>query len=61
MKGLGTNEKQLIRVIVIRSEVDMQDIKKRFEVMYGQTLKEWIEDDTSGNFKNALLALIQEY
>lgn len=43
MKGLGTNDSQLIRIIVTRSENDMQDIKQTFRRMYGEPLEDWIE------------------
>lgn len=43
MKGLGTNDKQLIRLVVTRSEIDMQDIKTTFYSKYGKTLKSFIE------------------
>lgn len=43
MKGLGTNDSQLIRVVVTRSEIDMQDIKSTFFSKYGKTLKSFIE------------------
>ncbi|XP_055390275.1 annexin B11 isoform X1 [Condylostylus longicornis] len=60
MAGLGTNDRQLIRVIITRSEIDMKDIKVTFEKMYGKSLKSWIKGDTSGDYKHALYALIGE-
>ncbi|XP_054728599.1 annexin B11 isoform X1 [Anastrepha obliqua] len=60
MAGIGTNDKQLIRVIITRSEIDMADIKAQFERMYGKSLKSWIKGDTSGHYKHALYALVGE-
>lgn len=39
MQGMGTNDDQLIRLIVARSEIDMDDIKKEYEKMYCKSLK----------------------
>ncbi|CAJ0597528.1 unnamed protein product [Cylicocyclus nassatus] len=58
MKGLGTNDNDLIRVLVNRSEVDLQLIKEIFEVMYDKTLADMIKGDTSGQYRDALLALV---
>lgn len=43
MKGIGTNDKQLIRLIVTRSEIDLNDIKVAFERLYGKSLANWIQ------------------
>ncbi|XP_043659429.1 annexin B11 isoform X2 [Drosophila teissieri] len=60
MAGIGTNDTQLIRVIITRSEIDMTDIKAAFERLYGKSLKSWIKGDTSGHYKHALYALVGE-
>ncbi|KAM7349883.1 annexin B11 isoform 1-T3 [Cochliomyia hominivorax] len=60
MAGIGTNDKQLIRVVITRCEIDMGDIKAAFERMYGKSLKSWIKGDTSGHYKHALYALVGE-
>lgn len=60
MAGLGTNDKSLIRLVVMRHEVDMVDIKKEFFEKYGKTLKSFIQGDTSGDYRNTLYALIGE-
>lgn len=43
MKGLGTSDKQLIRIIVSRCEKDMIQIKEEFERAYKQPLELWIK------------------
>ncbi|XP_032594063.1 annexin B11 isoform X2 [Drosophila grimshawi] len=60
MAGIGTNDKQLIRVIITRCEIDLADIKVAFERLYGKSLKSWIKGDTSGHYKHALYALVGE-
>lgn len=39
----GTDEAQLTRIIVTRSEIDLMDIKSAFERIVGESLKVWIE------------------
>ncbi|XP_057591137.1 annexin A8 [Hippopotamus amphibius kiboko] len=58
MKGAGTRDGTLIRNIVSRSEIDLNHIKCQFEKMYGKTLSSMIMEDTSGDYKNALLNLV---
>lgn len=42
MKGLGTNDATLIRLIVTRSEIDLGDIKDKFFELYNESLAQWI-------------------
>ncbi|XP_065072475.1 annexin B10-like [Ochlerotatus camptorhynchus] len=58
MDGLGTDDTTLIRIIVSRSEIDLQDIKVEYEKMYNKTLLSAVTSETSGDYKKALCALI---
>lgn len=60
MIGLGTDDKSLIRLVVTRSEIDMEDVKVEFQKKYGKSLKSFIKGDTSGCYRKALLVLIGE-
>lgn len=57
MKGSGTRDKDLIRVMVSRSEVDMNEMKAHYKRLYGKTLRQAILDDTKGDYETILLAL----
>ncbi|KFP51019.1 Annexin A8 [Cathartes aura] len=57
LKGAGTDDGTLIRVIVSRSEVDLNLIKAEFKHIAGKSLSSMILDDTSGDYKTALLNL----
>lgn len=59
MKGAGTDDRTLIRIITTRSENDMVLVKQEFEKAYGQTLEHHIADETSGDYKRILLGLCQ--
>ncbi|GAB1607080.1 annexin A4-like, partial [Argonauta hians] len=58
-KGLGTNDTNLIRVIVSRCEIDMVQIKQAYFHLFGQTLADCVKGDTSGDYRNLLVALIK--
>ena len=60
MKGLGTKDTILIRVIVSRDEIDMYRIKRYYKQLYNIEMYEKIKDDTSGDYRNLLLELIGE-
>ncbi|KAM5575611.1 annexin D5-like [Rosa sericea] len=58
MKGLGTDDSTLLRVIVSRAEIDLQYIKAEYQKKYGKSLGDAVRSETSGNYKDFLLALI---
>ncbi|XP_043931585.1 annexin A6 isoform X2 [Protopterus annectens] len=57
MKGMGTADNTLIRIMVSRSEIDMLDIREEFRSLYEKSLHSMIKSDTSGEYKRALLKL----
>ncbi|XP_043095640.1 annexin A3-like [Puntigrus tetrazona] len=54
MKGVGTDETTLTRVMVSRGEVDMLDIRAEFKKLYKHSLYKEIGSDTSGNYGDCL-------
>ncbi|XP_026153410.1 annexin A1-like [Mastacembelus armatus] len=57
MKGAGTSEEKLTRVLVSRSEVDLKKILDEYKAMYGISLQEHLVKETSGHYQKALLGL----
>ncbi|XP_069481925.1 annexin A1-like [Ambystoma mexicanum] len=57
MKGSGTQDKKLIRIMVSRSAIDMPEIKTNFKRMYGKKLNQAIMDETKGDYETILVAL----
>nr|AAB51186.1 annexin X [Drosophila melanogaster] len=58
MNGAGTDDATLIRIIVSRSEIDLETIKQEFEQIYNRTLHSAVVAETSGDYKRALTALL---
>lgn len=56
--GLGTDDETLISTIVLRSEIDLMDIMIDYERMFGVTLQDDVRGDTSGDYENILLKII---
>lgn len=57
MKGCGTKDAALIRVMVSRSEVDLKDIEAEYKAKYGMSLYSAILKETKGDYEKILLAL----
>jgi len=60
MKGVGTNEEKLNSIIATRTRAQLQAIKKTFIDKYSKSLEHWIKGETSGNYEEVLLALIDD-
>uniref|UniRef100_A0A4W4F856 Annexin n=1 Tax=Electrophorus electricus TaxID=8005 RepID=A0A4W4F856_ELEEL len=58
MKGAGTDEDTLIRIIVGRSEVDLETIKDMYLEKYDMTLKDALNSECGGDFKRLLVAIL---
>jgi len=57
MKGAGTDDDTLIRVMVTRSEVDMMEIRADFRRLFACSLHSMIKGDTGGDYRKALLLI----
>ncbi|CAH8620673.1 unnamed protein product [Heterobilharzia americana] len=60
MYGLGTREDTLIRIVCLRCENDMNTLKSMYREFFGKPLIEAVREDTSGDFRKLLLALLGE-
>ncbi|CAK9324035.1 unnamed protein product [Citrullus colocynthis] len=58
MKGMGTDDSTLIRIIVTRTEIDMQYIKTEYHKKYKKTLHDAVHSETSGSYRDFLLSLL---
>ena len=58
VKGLGTKDHLLIRVIVSRSEIDIPQIKQYYKQLFGKDMYEDIKNDISGDYRTLLLGII---
>ncbi|XP_023679461.1 annexin A13 [Paramormyrops kingsleyae] len=58
MQGVGTDEDTLVRIIVGRSEIDLETIKDMYLEKYDVSLKDALRSECSGDFKRLLLAIL---
>uniref|UniRef100_K7FW24 Annexin n=1 Tax=Pelodiscus sinensis TaxID=13735 RepID=K7FW24_PELSI len=57
LKGAGTDEFTLNRIMVSRSEIDLLDIRAEYKKLYGCSLYSAIKSDTSGDYETTLLRI----
>ncbi|XP_070545038.1 annexin A7-like [Ptychodera flava] len=57
MKGLGTDDKTLVRILVSRCEKDLVQIKREYFKMFKVPIAKSIAGDTSGDYRAMLLAI----
>ena len=59
MKGFGTDEKSLIRVLATKNPVEVNSVRIDFKEKLGRTLIEDIQKETSGWFEEGLCAIVR--
>jgi len=60
MKGMGTDDRTLIRTVLSRCEIDLGLIKQRFEKLHQKTLDKAIKSETSGDYRKIMLAIVMD-
>lgn len=58
IRGIGTNDRDLIRVIVSRCDIDLGDIKKEYERIYGKSLKQDVDVSIFFKAQNYLILTV---
>ena len=58
MKGMGTNDSALLRLIVSRAVIDLHYIKDEYLKKYKKPVQDAVNSETSGNYRKFLLALL---
>ena len=59
IKGFGTDNKTLIRILITRCEVDMTIIKKYYKQLYKKDMIDDIKSDISGDYQKLMIELIK--
>lgn len=60
IKGLGTNDKLLIRIMVSRNEIDMPYIRQYYKQLFKKDMINEIKGDTSGYYEQLLVKLAEK-
>ncbi|KAB5518496.1 hypothetical protein PHYPO_G00166660 [Pangasianodon hypophthalmus] len=59
IKGVGTREKVLIRILASRTCREIQEINNAYKQEYGKSLEDDVTGDTGGAFRQLLVVLLQ--
>ena len=57
IKGIGTKDRLLMRVLITRDEIDMPTIKQYYKQLYGKDMVEAIKSDISGDYQKLMVEL----
>jgi len=55
MKGFGTDEDKIMKVVANRSSAQLMAVEKKFQTMYGDDLSNWLEKELRGKFERVVL------
>jgi len=58
MKGSGTKDQMLIRLLVSRMDIDLPQIKVAYKNLYKKELVDDIKSETSGDYKKMLVDMV---
>jgi len=58
MEGMGTKDEDLIRLLVTRSEQDMEELKASYRELYDKELYKAVKSELSGDYEKLFLSLI---
>lgn len=58
MKGIGTDELAIIRILVSHDSLQREEIKQKYKEMYGQDLIEDLREELGGHFEDAVVAML---
>ena len=57
IKGWGTNDHLLMRILITRDEVDMPQIKQYYKQLYGKDMVQAVKNDISGDYQKLMIEL----
>ena len=57
IKGWGTKDHLLIRILITRDEVDMPQIKQYYKQLYGKDMVQAVKNDISGDYQKLMIEL----
>ena len=57
IKGWGTQDHLLIRILITRDEIDMPRIKQYYKQLYGKDMVQAIKNDISGDYQKLMIEL----
>ncbi|ESN97907.1 hypothetical protein HELRODRAFT_185883 [Helobdella robusta] len=61
MKGLGTNEEAIIKVLVSHNNEQRQQLKSKFTAMFGRDLMADLKSELGGHLEDAVIALMDPF